>query len=103
LVSDANRDHYSRFGTRYSNSAYANDIAFEDFLTGAQYFTVKEIEVFEIADETVLPADVKKCANGRLFQERATETGVRAAGRLQETHVGDSASRKATNVCCGCS
>jgi hypothetical protein len=29
---------------------YANDTAFEDFLTGAHKFTVKEIEVFEIAD-----------------------------------------------------
>jgi hypothetical protein len=29
-------------------------------------FTVKEIEVFEIADETALP-NVEKCANGRLI------------------------------------
>jgi hypothetical protein len=32
------------------NNTYANDTAFEDFLTGAEEFTVKEIEVFEIAD-----------------------------------------------------
>jgi hypothetical protein len=29
---------------------YANDTAFEDFFTGAEKFTVKEIEVLEIAD-----------------------------------------------------
>jgi hypothetical protein len=29
---------------------YANGTAFEDFLTGAYKFTVKEIQVFEIAD-----------------------------------------------------
>jgi hypothetical protein len=29
---------------------YAHDTAFEDFLTGADKFTVKETEVFEIAD-----------------------------------------------------
>jgi hypothetical protein len=47
---NANRDSYTRIGTRCSNSAYANDTAFEDFLTGAGEVTVKEIEVFEIAD-----------------------------------------------------
>jgi hypothetical protein len=47
---DANRNSFTRFGTRWSNCAYANDTAFEDFLTGAHKFTVKEIEVFEIAD-----------------------------------------------------
>jgi hypothetical protein len=30
---------------------------------------VNEIEVFKIADETALPANLAKCANGRLFQE----------------------------------
>jgi hypothetical protein len=29
---------------------YANDTTFGDFLTGAENFTVKEIEVFAIAD-----------------------------------------------------
>jgi hypothetical protein len=29
---------------------YANDTAFDDFFTGAEEFTAKEIEVFEIAD-----------------------------------------------------
>jgi hypothetical protein len=32
------------------NRMYTNDTAFEDFLTGAEEFTVKEIEVFKIAD-----------------------------------------------------
>jgi hypothetical protein len=63
---NAHRDSYTRISNRWSDRTYANDTAFEDFLTGAEYFTVKEIEVFEIADEIVLPADVKKCANGRL-------------------------------------
>jgi hypothetical protein len=45
-----NRGSYTRIGTNWSDSAYANDTAFEDFLTGARKFTVKEIEVFEIAD-----------------------------------------------------
>jgi hypothetical protein len=40
----------THFGTRWGDSAYANDTAFADFLTGAEKFTVKEIEVFEIAD-----------------------------------------------------
>jgi hypothetical protein len=47
---NTNRDSYTRIGTGGSDCAYANDTAFKDFLTGAQYFTVKEIEVFEIAD-----------------------------------------------------
>jgi hypothetical protein len=47
---NANRDSYTASGTHWSDSAYASDTAFEDFLTGADYFTVKEIEVFEIAD-----------------------------------------------------
>jgi hypothetical protein len=47
---NTNRDSYTSIGTHWRNSAYANDTAFEDFLTGAYNFTVKEIEVFEIAD-----------------------------------------------------
>jgi hypothetical protein len=47
---NANRDSYSCIGTRWSDSAYANDTAFKDFLTGALRFTATEIEVFEIAD-----------------------------------------------------
>jgi hypothetical protein len=47
---NANRDSFTRFGTRWRNRVYANDTAFEHFLTSAEKFTVKEIEVFEIAD-----------------------------------------------------
>jgi hypothetical protein len=47
---NTNRDSYTRIGTPYDNCVYANDTAFKDFLTGAERFTVKEIEVFEIAD-----------------------------------------------------
>jgi hypothetical protein len=48
----------------------ANDTAFEDFFAGREFFTVKDIEVFEIADLTSLPADGQKCANGRFLRER---------------------------------
>jgi hypothetical protein len=82
---------------------YANDTAFEHFLTGAYSFTVKQIEVLEITDEITLPADVKKCANECLFQEREREMQAGAAGRLWETQAGDSASGKATNTRGGCS
>jgi hypothetical protein len=47
---NANRNSCTRIGTRWSDRTYANDTAFEVFLTCAEYFTVKEIEVFEIAD-----------------------------------------------------
>jgi hypothetical protein len=70
-----------------------NDTAFEDFFTGAENFTVKEIEVFEIADETALPADGEKCANGRLLRERCPRRrGIRIGssanrlGCLDEVH-----------------
>jgi hypothetical protein len=48
-VSD-NCNSFTCIGTNWSDCASANNIAFECFLTGAQKFTVKEIEVFEIAD-----------------------------------------------------
>jgi hypothetical protein len=85
LVSDncnTNTESYTKIGTRWSNTTYENDTTFEDFFTGAKKFTVKEIEVFEIADETALPADVEKCANGRLFQERVRNASAGAAGRF---------------------
>jgi hypothetical protein len=47
---NTNRDSFTRIGTHWSDRTYANDTAFEYFLTGAEEFTVKEIEVFEIAD-----------------------------------------------------
>jgi hypothetical protein len=70
---NANRYSYTHFGIRWSNCAYANDTALEHFLTGAEKFTVKESKVFENAALTTLPADIKKCANGCLFQERERE------------------------------
>jgi hypothetical protein len=42
--------NYTRIGTRWNDSTYANDTAFETFFTGAEAFTVKEIEIFEIAN-----------------------------------------------------
>jgi hypothetical protein len=45
---DANRASCTHIGT-LCNSTYANNTAFADFLTGAYNFTVKEIEVFNIA------------------------------------------------------
>jgi hypothetical protein len=53
LVSDncnTNRESYTKIGTRWSTTTYENDTTFEDFFTAAKKFTVKEIEVFEIAD-----------------------------------------------------
>jgi hypothetical protein len=47
---NANKDSDTCIGARWKNSVYANDIAFGDFLTGAEEFTVKEIEVLKIAD-----------------------------------------------------
>jgi hypothetical protein len=47
---NANRDSYTCISTRWGGRASANGTAFEDFLTGAENCTVKEIEVFEIAD-----------------------------------------------------
>jgi hypothetical protein len=82
---------YIRIGTQWSDCTYANDTAFEYFLTGAKNFTVKEIEVFQIADEITLPADVKKCANGRLFQERASEICRRGSSRAA---LGDTGGRQ---------
>jgi hypothetical protein len=47
---NTNRDNSTHIGTDWSDRADANDTAFKDFLTDAEKFTVKEIEVFEIAD-----------------------------------------------------
>jgi hypothetical protein len=57
----ANRDSYTLIG---GDRTYANDTAFEYFFTGAQNFTVKEIEVFTIADSTTFPADLKNARMG---------------------------------------
>jgi hypothetical protein len=71
------RGSYAHFDTDWSDSVYANDTSFDNFFTGAVNFTVKEIEVCEIADSTALPVYLKKCANGRLFQEMARDAGGR--------------------------
>jgi hypothetical protein len=47
---NANRDSFTQIGTRYNGRVYANGTDLEHCLTGADKFTVKEIEVFEIAD-----------------------------------------------------
>jgi hypothetical protein len=47
---NTNRNSYTAVGTNWNDRVYANDTTFKDFLTGAGNFTVKEIEVFEIAD-----------------------------------------------------
>jgi hypothetical protein len=52
-----------------------NNSAAEDFFTRAEHFTVKEIEVFEIADLTAFPADLEKCTNECLFQEKTKNAG----------------------------
>jgi hypothetical protein len=43
-----NNDSYARIGSYWGNAAYENDIRFVYFLTRAETFRVKEIEVFEI-------------------------------------------------------
>jgi hypothetical protein len=43
--------------------------------TDAEAFTRNEIEVFEIVDQTALPADVKKCANRRFCRGMAQNVG----------------------------
>jgi hypothetical protein len=78
-----------------------------DFLTGAQKFTVKEIEVFEIADSTALPANREKCANGCLLQKITRNAGGRVwrlplrAGLARAAQAGDSAAGKAVSACGG--
>jgi hypothetical protein len=48
---NTNTDSFTRIGKRWrGDCAYANDTNFKYFLTGGEKFTVKEIEVFEIAD-----------------------------------------------------
>jgi hypothetical protein len=41
---NTSRDSCTHICTRWSSSPYANDTAFGDFLTGAEEFTVKEIQ-----------------------------------------------------------
>jgi hypothetical protein len=77
---NTNNKSDTSFGTRWSVRAYSNDTAVAVIFTGAEAFTVKSIEVFEIADKTALPADLKKCADERLLQEMTGNAG----GRLFE-------------------
>jgi hypothetical protein len=44
------RDSWTRIGRKWSDMVYENDTRFEYFFTGAEEFTVKEIEVFEMND-----------------------------------------------------
>jgi hypothetical protein len=48
--SNANRDSYTCIGAHWRDCAYANDTTLGDFFTGAEKFTVKELEVFKIID-----------------------------------------------------
>jgi hypothetical protein len=48
----------------------------------AKEFTVKEIEVFKIADNMALPANVKKCPNGRLLQRIARDVSAGSVARF---------------------
>jgi hypothetical protein len=48
--SNTNSMSFTQIGTHWNDCMYANDVDFEDFFTGADEFTVKEIEVFEIAN-----------------------------------------------------
>jgi hypothetical protein len=47
---NTNSDSYTGIGTDWDDSVYVNVTAFKYFLTDEENFTVKEIEVFEIAD-----------------------------------------------------
>jgi hypothetical protein len=49
---NTNSESYTEFGTNShdNNRVYANDVDFGSFFTGAEEFTVKEIEVFEITN-----------------------------------------------------
>jgi hypothetical protein len=91
--SNANRNNFTRIGTRSSSSTYANDTDFEDFFTDAEKCTMKETQFFKIADYTTLPADVEKCVNGHLFQERNTKTG-RPREVMSATTLGTTISHK---------
>jgi hypothetical protein len=77
----------------------------EDFFTSEKYFTVKEMEVFKIANEMALPVNCEKCANGCLLQEIA-ETPADAFGGshfARAAQAGGRAVGKAVTACGGCS
>jgi hypothetical protein len=105
---NANKDRDTCFGTRWSDRTDANDTAFRDFFTVAKEFTVKGIEVFEIADSMALPADSEN-ARMDVYSERARDAGCRllqtaisrwaAGGSGRQT--GGIVSRKAVSACGG--
>jgi hypothetical protein len=47
---NTNSNSFTHLGNLWSDDTYMNDTAVNDFFTGSSNFTVKEIEVFEIAD-----------------------------------------------------
>jgi hypothetical protein len=70
--SNASTDSYTYdFGRTHDSASGEWE---EDFLTGAEDFIVKEIEVFEIADSKAFPANRE---NGSLLQEVARNRGER--------------------------
>jgi hypothetical protein len=87
-----------------SDSVPANDTAFKDFFTGAANVTVKETDVFEIADSATLQRCRKMDRLAFIPRERERE---RQAGALAQivwaAPAGDSASGKARSACGGCS
>jgi hypothetical protein len=93
-----NRDSQTRPRNWRSNSTQANDTAFQDFLTVAGKFTVKDVEVFEFAGETELPADVEKNANERLFRETTRNGGWCLRADSPAAQACDSSSEKATRA-----
>jgi hypothetical protein len=57
---NANTIDFMCVGTRWKQCTNAHCTDLKDFLTGAECFTVKEIQVFEISAETELPGDITK-------------------------------------------
>jgi hypothetical protein len=47
---NANANSSTHFGAGHGDRTYANDADIAHILTGSEYFTVNEIEVFEIGD-----------------------------------------------------
>jgi hypothetical protein len=56
------------FGREYDSVSGGKEKE-KDFLMGIVRFTVKEIKVVKIADETARPGNLEKCVNECLFQE----------------------------------
>jgi hypothetical protein len=69
-------------GTHWSHCADASNTDFEVSFTSVEEFTMNKMEIFEIADETALPANVKKCASGCSFQEIVRDAFVQSGQQL---------------------